>query len=134
MDKKIQELKKERVLVKLKKYIDENDFKKMKNIEVNATYDYTDSERDEYAHWLDASLSFIFNLTKNKTEKIIIKYSEEQGCHTEDRYSPTITSNYISYTTDAKKILFKKLDIDADDIDNDDWYEIVGMIKDIANN
>tara|TARA_B100001142_G_C14340477_1_gene657652 strand:+ start:286 stop:726 length:441 start_codon:yes stop_codon:yes gene_type:complete len=134
LNKKIQDLKNERLLFKLKKYIDEKDFKKMKNLEVNATYDYTDSDQDEYAHWMNATLSVEFKLRQNKNEKIIIKYSEEQGCHTEDRYSPTVTCNYISCTTNAKKLLFKKLDIDMDDIDNDDWYEIVGMIKDITSN
>ena len=134
LNKKIQDLKNERLLFKLKKYIDEKDFKKMKNLEVNAAYDYIDSDQDEYAHWMNATLSVEFKLRQNKNEKIIIKYSEEQGCHTEDRYSPTVTCNYISCTTNAKKLLFKKLDIDMDDIDNDDWYEIVGMIKDITSN
>ena len=134
LNKKIQDLKNERLLFKLKKYIDEKDFKKMKNLEVNATYDYTDSDQDEYAHWMNATLSVEFKLRQNKNEKIIIKYSEEQGRHTEDRYSPTVTCNYISCTTNAKKLLFKKLDIDMDDIDNDDWYAIVGMIKDITSN
>lgn len=120
----------------LKQYLDTDDIKKMRNLQVKGSCDYSYSEEDEYAHWMDGKLIITFESEEKKNEKLSIIYSEEQGCHTENRYSPTVTQFDFKATKKAKELLLKNLDIkeNQQDWDNDDFRELGDMIKSIANN
>ena len=56
---------------------------------------------------------------------------EAQGAGTESRYMPTIECE-INVTEKAKKLLFKNLDIDIDDRENETYQELRDIIKNIV--
>ena len=122
----------EEMKLRLQQYIEADDIKKMRKLQVECSCDYTYSKEDEYAHWMNGTL----NVTFESNEKLSIIYSEEQGCHTENRYGPTITQFDFKGTKKAKELLLKKLDIkeNQEDWDNDDYKEFRDMIKYITNN
>jgi len=141
-EKKIEDLKHQRKIINFKNFVDQQDLKQMKDIQLEVSYDYRDSDEDEYAHWINAKLSVQFTF-KGNDEHLTINYRDEKGRHTESRYTPTITCNELKGTTLAMKILFKKLDFEfqdvnefiycryADDRAPCDWFKIRDMISEI---
>lgn len=139
-EKKIEDLKDQRKIINFKEFIGEKDLKKMKDIQLEVSYQYRDSDDDEYAHWTNAELSVKFTF-KGKEEHLTIEYSEEQGYHTESRYTPIITCNELEGTEQAKKILLKNLDFEYQELDefishpherdDNDWFKIRDMIEEI---
>ena len=139
-EKKIEELKQQRKIINFKNFVGEEDFKKMKDIQLEVSYLYRDTDEDEYAHWVNAKLSVKFTF-KGKEEHLTIIYSEEQGYHTESRYIPTITRNELQGTKQAKKILLQNLDFEYQELDefiddpderrDRDWFKIRDMIREI---
>ena len=120
-ENKINELKQKKVEYNFIKYfgIKSNIEKQLKNLKVEADYEYNDHCHDEYGHDAEANL----NVTFGDGEYLKIGYREAQGAGTESRYSPTIDCD-ISITKKAKKLLFKNLDeIDADDYEHDEAYQ-----------
>ena len=95
--------------------MDENDLNQMEDIEVKTEVQTNYSQDDDYARWMDATLSVKFTY-KSCKENLRIVYSEEKGHHTESRYTPTITRNELKGTTLAMKILFKNLDFEFQDV------------------
>jgi ABC-type metal ion transport system substrate-binding protein len=138
-EQKIKELKDQRKIANFKLLIDKNDLKKMKNIELEASYSYRDSKDDEYAHWINASLDVKFTF-KGKKETLTIHYSDEKGYHTESRYIPTIIKKKIQGSEQAMKILFKHLDNeeincfieDECELRDIEWFVIRDMIGSIS--
>lgn len=136
--KKIAELKNQRKILNFKNFMDENDLNQMEDIEVKTEVQTNYSQEDDYAHWMDATLSVKFTY-KGREENLIIVYSEEKGYHTKSRYTPTITRDIIEGTHQAKKLLLKNVDIDAFDeflegtyeLRQCDWSEILDMITTI---
>lgn len=122
---KISQLKKEKVKINFINYfnISDKDVKKMKNLEVEANYEYSDHAMDEYGHSVEATLKINFN----DKEYFNIIYTEEQGEGTESRYSPTTYCN-ITGTKLAKKILLEKIDIGIDDDDEYEWRDLIEKI------
>ena len=101
---------------------------KLKGLTVKATYEYNDHCHDEYGHDTDAYLKVTFG----KNECLEIHYQEAQGEGTESRYEPTIDCK-INVTKKAKKLLFKNIDIDMNDYENDETYqEFRDIIKKIV--
>ena len=139
-EKKIEDLKYQRQIINFKNFVDQEDLKKMKDIEIEVIYNYRDSDNDEYAHWINANLDVKFKF-EGKEEQLTIKYSDEQGYHTKSRYDPTITRSHIYGTYKAKQIIFKKLDFEYQELDefitdsdgrhNQDWFKIRDMISEI---
>ena len=137
-EKKIAELKNQRKVINFKNFMDENDLNQMEDIEVKTEVQTNYSQEDDYAHWMDATLSVKFTY-KGCEENLRIVYSEEKGYHTESRYTPTITRDIIEGTPQAKKLLLKNVDIDAFDeflkgtyeLRQCDWSEILDMITTI---
>lgn len=103
--------------------------KKLTDLKVKATYEYNDHCHDEYGHDEEAYLKVTFG----DNEYLVIHYQEAQGAGTESRYSPTIDCE-IDVTKKAKKLLFKNLDIDVDDHDNETYKELRDIIKNIVTN
>ena len=138
-EKKIAELKNQRKIINFKNFMDENDLNQMEDIEVKTEVQTNYSQDDDYAHWMDATLSVKFTY-KGCKENLRIVYSEEKGYHTESRYRPTITRDELKGTTLAMRILFKNLDFEfqdvnefiycrnADDRAPSDWFKIRDMI------
>ena len=124
-ENKISQLKKEKVKLNFIKYfnISNTDIKKLKNLEVEANYEYSDHAMDEYGHSIEATLKIKFN----DKDYFNIIYTEEQGEGTESRYSPTIYCN-ITGTKVAKKILLKNIDIGIDDDDEYEWRDLIKQI------
>ena len=122
---KICQLKKEKVKINFINYfnISDKDVKKMKNLEVEANYEYSDHAMDEYGHSVEATLKINFN----DKDYFNIIYTEEQGEGTESRYSPTRYCN-ITGTKLAKKILLEKIDIGIDDDDEYEWRDLIEKI------
>jgi hypothetical protein len=122
---KIKQLEKEKIKINFINYfeISETDIKKMKNLEVEANYEYHDHVMDEYGHSVEATLKVNFN----DKEYFNIIYTEEQGKGTESRYSPTTYCN-ITGTKLAKKILLEKIDIGIDDDDEYEWRDLIEKI------
>lgn len=122
---KISQLKKEKVKLNFINYfnISDKDVKKMKNLEVEANYEYSDHAMDEYGHSVEATLKINFN----DKDYFNIIYTEEQGEGTESRYSPTTYCN-ITGTKLAKKILLEKIDIGIDDDDEYEWRDLIEKI------
>ena len=137
-EEKINELKNQRKIANFKLLIDKEDLKKMKNIQLEACYNYRDSENDEYAHWINASLDVNFTF-KGKKETLTIRYSDEKGYHTESRYTPTIIIKELQGSKQAMKILFKNLDNEEIDcfiegkceLRDSEWFVIRDMIGSI---
>jgi len=103
---------------------------KLKGLTVKAEYEYNDHNHDEYGHDESANLRVTFG----ETEELEINYVEAQGAGTESRYMPTIECE-INVTDKAKKLLFKNIDIDMNDYENDESYkEFRDIIKRIVNN
>jgi len=137
---KLEKQKKQQQLDNFKKFIDPEDLKKMKDIKLEVSYDYRESDEDEYAHWINATLSVQFTF-KGKEETLTIEYSDEKGYHTNDRYTPTITRSELRGSRLAMKILFKKLDFEYYTMDEFvrskrnrhpyDWFKIRDMISEI---
>ena len=98
-----------------------------KNLKVKATYEYNDHCHDEYGHDEEAYLKATFG----DNECLEIHYQEAQGEGTESRYMPTIECE-INVTEKAKKLLFKNLDIDIDDRENETYQELRDIIKNIV--
>ena len=113
--------------------------KKMRGLIVNVNYDFRDSEEDEYAHWINASLNVNFTF-KGKKETLNICYSDEKGYHTESRYIPTIIRKELQGSKQAMKILFKHLDNEEIDcfiedkceLRDSEWFLIRDMIGSIS--
>lgn len=101
----------------------------LKGLTVKAEYEYNDHCHDEYGHDEEAYLKVTFG----DNEYLVIHYQEAQGAGTESRYSPTIDCE-IDVTKKAKKLLFKNLDIDVDDHDNETYKELRDIIKNIVTN
>ena len=139
-EEKIEDLKHQRKIINFEQFVDEDDLKKMEDIEIEVIYNYRDSDDDEYAHWVNANFDVKFKFEGRK-EHLNIKYSEEQGYHTVSRYTPTITRKHIYGTYTAKKIIFKKLGFDYQEVDefimetdhnhDEDWFKIRDMIGEI---
>ena len=139
-ERKIQELEEQRKIINFKEFVGEKDLKKMKDIQLEVSYQYRESDEDEYAHWTNAKLDVKFKF-EGQEEYLIIEYSEEQGYHTESRYNPTITCNELEGTRTAKRILLKNLDFeyqeldefieDSDERHDNDWFKIRDMIEEI---
>lgn len=141
-EEKIEDLKHQKKIINFEQFVDEDDLKKMEDIEIEVIYNYRESDDDEYAHWVNANFDVKFKFEGRK-EHLNIKYSEEQGYHTESRYTPTITRNELEGTTLAMKILFKKLDFEFQDVNEfiycryaderkpGDWFKIRDMIGEI---
>ena len=139
-ERKIEDLKEQRKIINFKEFVGEKDLKKMKDIQLEVSYHYRESDEDEYAHWTNAKLDVKFKF-EGQEEYLIIEYSEEQGYHTESRYNPTITCNELEGTRTAKRILLKKLDFEYQDFDefisrplernDNDWFKIRDMIEEI---
>ena len=140
-ERKIEDLKEQRKIIKFKEFVGEKDLKKMRDIQLEVSYQYRESDEDEYAHWTNAKLSLKFTFEGKYQNNVTIKYSEEQGYHTESRYNPTITCNELEGTRTAKRILLKKLDFEYQDFDefisrprerhDNDWFKIRDMIEEI---
>ena len=140
-ERKIEDLKVQRKIIKFKEFVGEKDLKKMRDIQLEVSYQYRESDEDEYAHWTNAKLSLKFTFEGKYKNNLTIKYSEEQGYHTESRYNPTITCNELEGTRTAKRILLKKLDFEYQDFDefisrprerhDNDWFKIRDMIEEI---
>ena len=140
-ERKIEDLKEQRKIIKFKEFVGEKDLKKMRDIQLEVSYQYRESDEDEYAHWTNAKLSLKFTFEGKYKNNLTIKYSEEQGYHTESRYNPTITCNELEGTRTAKRILLKKLDFEYQDFDefisrprerhDNDWFKIRDMIEEI---
>ena len=132
-ENKINELKQNKVEYNFIKYfgIKSNIEKQLKNLKVEADYEYNDHCHDEYGHDAEANL----NVTFGDGEYLKIGYREAQGAGTESRYSATIDCD-ISITKKAKKLLFKNLDeIDEDDYEHDEGYrEFRDIIENIVTN
>ena len=109
-EEEIEDLKHQRKIINFKEFVGEKDLKKMKDIQLEVSYQYRDSDDDEYAHWTDAKLDVKFKF-EGQEEHLTIEYSEEQGYHTMSRYTPTITRNELKGTTLAMKILFTPFNI-----------------------
>lgn len=122
---KIKQLEKEKIKINFINYfeISKTDIKKMKNLTVEANYEYSDHAMDEYGHSAEATLKVNFN----DTEYFNIVYTEEQGKGTKSRYSPTIYCN-ITGSTNAKNILLKNLDISIDDNEEYEWCRLIKQI------
>ncbi len=139
-EKKIEDLKEQRRIINFKEFVDQKYLKKMKDIQLKVSYQYRESDDDEYAHWINAELSVKFTFEGIK-EYLTINYSDEQGYHTESRYTPTIIRNELEGTKQAKKILLKNLDFeyqeldefidDSDERHDNDWFKIRDMIEEI---
>ena len=140
-ERKIQELEEQRKIINFKEFVGEKDLKRMKDIQLEVSYQYRESDEDEYAHWTNAKLSLKFTFEGKYQNNVTINYSEEQGYHTESRYNPTITCNELKGTRTAKRILLKKLDFEYQDFDefisrplerhDNDWFKIRDMIEEI---
>lgn len=140
-ERKIEDLKEQRKIIKFKEFVGEKDLKKMRDIQLEVSYQYRESDEDEYAHWTNAKLTLKFTFEGKYKNNLTIKYSEEQGYHTESRYNPTITCNELEGTRTAKRILLKKLDFEYQDFDkfisrprerhDNDWFKIRDMIQEI---
>ena len=91
---------------------------------MEATYEYNDHCHDEYGHDEEAYLKATFG----DNECLEIHYREAQGAGTESRYMPTIECE-INVTEKAKKLLFKNLDIDIDDRENETYQLFYIRIK-----
>ena len=140
-ERKIEDLKEQRKIIKFKEFVGEKDLKKMRDIQLEVSYQYRESDEDEYAHWTNAKLSLKFTFEGKYKNNLTIQYSEEQGYHTESRYNPTITCNELKGTRTAKRILLKKLDFEYQDFDefisrplerhDNDWFKIRDMIEEI---
>ena len=140
-ERKIEDLKEQRRIINFKEFVGEKDLKKMKDIQLEVSYQYRESDEDEYAHWINAELSVKFTFEGKYQNNVTIKYSEEQGYHTESRYNPTITCNELEGTRTAKRILLKKLGFEYQDFDefisrpderhDNDWFKIRDMIEEI---
>ena len=139
-ESKIEDLKEEIKIINFEECVGEKDFKKMKDIQLEVSYQYRDSDEDEYAHWTNAKLDVKFKF-EGQEEYLTIEYSEEQGYHTESRYNPTITCNELEGTRTAKRILLKKLGFEYQEFDefishpderhDNDWFKIRDMIEEI---
>jgi len=139
-EEKIEHLKHQRKIINFERFVDQKDLKKMEDIEIEVIYNYRESDDDEYAHWVNANFDVKFKF-KGRKEHLNIKYSEEQGYHTESRYTPTITRKHIYGTYTAKKIIFEKLGFDYQEVDefimetdhnhDEDWFKIRDMIGEI---
>lgn len=139
-EKKIEDLKHQRKIINFKNFVDQQDLKQMKDIQLEVSYDYRDSDEDEYAHWINATLSVQFTFNGEK-EHLTIKYSDEKGYHTNDRYTPTITRSKLEGSPLAMKILFKNLDFEHCSLGEFirygrarhpfDWFKIRDMIGEI---
>ena len=140
-EEKIEDLKHQRKIINFKQFINQEDLKKMEDIEIEVIYNYRESDDDEYAHWTNAKLSLKFTFEGKYKNNLTINYSEEQGYHTESRYTPTIICNELEGTRTAKRILLKKLDFEYQDFDefisrplerhDNDWFKIRDMIEEI---
>ena len=139
-EKKIEDLKEQRRIINFKKFVGEKDLKKMQDIQLEVSYQYRESDEDEYAHWINAKLSVKFTFECKYQHYLTVKYSEEKGYHM-NRYDPTITCNILEGTKQAKRILLKNLDFEYQDLDefishpderhDNDWFKIRGMIEEI---
>lgn len=139
-EEKIEDFKNQRKIINFEKFVDEEDLIKMEDIEIEVIYNYRDSDDDEYAHWVNANFDVKFKFEGRK-EHLTINYSEEQGYHTESRYTPTIICNELEGTRTAKRILLKKLNFEYQDFDefiscprerhDNDWFKIRDMIEEI---
>ena len=56
-ERKIQELEEQRKIIKFKEFVGEKDLKRMKDIQLEVSYQYRESDEDEYAHWTNAKLN-----------------------------------------------------------------------------
>ena len=123
---KIKQLEKEKIKINFINYFEiyETDIKKMKNLEVEANYQYHDHVMDEYGHSVEATLKVNFD----DKEYFNIIYTEEQGKGTESRYSPTRYCD-ITGSANAKKIILNNIEIDIDDEDEySEWRDLIEKI------
>jgi hypothetical protein len=133
-EKKLKELKQLRIttygFMRCFKITSEDHVNKLEGLTVNAEYEYNDHCHDEYGHDEEAYLKVTFG----KNECLEIHYQEAQGAGTESRYDPTIECQ-IEVTKKAKKLLFKNIDIDMNDYQNDKTYkEFRDIIRNIVTN
>lgn len=123
---KISQLKKEKVKINFINYfnISDKDVKKMKNLEVEANYEYSEHAMDEYGHSVEATLKINFN----DKDYFNIIYREEQGEGTESRYIPTRYCD-ITCSANAKKIILNNIEIDIGDEDEySEWRDLIEQI------
>lgn len=140
-EKKIEDLKQQRRIINFKKFVGEKDLKKMQDIQLEVSYQYRESNEDEYAHWINATFNVKFTFECKYKHYLTVKYSEEKGYHKNNRYTPTITCNKLEGTKQAKRILLKNLNFEYQELDefishpgerhNNDWFKIRDMIKEI---
>ena len=140
-ERKIEDLKEQRRIINFKEFVGEKDLKRMKDIQLEVSYQYRESDEDEYAHWTNAKLNVKFTFEGKYQNNLTIEYSEEQGYHTESRYNPTITCNKLEGTMTAKRILLKNLCFEHQEFDefighpdernDNDWFKIRDMIEEI---
>ena len=134
-EKKLKELKQLRItgyaFMRYFRITSKDHVNKLKNLKVEATYEYNDHCHDEYGHDTEAYLKVTFG----DNEYLKIDYKEAQGAGTESRYMPTIECD-IDVTKKAKKLLFKNLEnIDMDDYEHDEAYqEFRDIIEKIVGN
>jgi hypothetical protein len=132
-EKKLEELKQLKItgysFMRHFRITSEDHVKKLKGLTVKATYEYNDHCHDEYGHDAKAYLKVTFG----KNEYLEIQYKEAQGAGTESRYRPTIDCQ-IDVTKKAKKLLFKSIDINIDDEEDETYQELRDIIKYIVKN
>jgi len=132
-EKKLKELKQLRItghgFMRYFRISSKDHVNKLKNLKVEATYEFNDHCHDEYGHDTEAYLKVTFG----DNEYLEIDYKEAQGAGTESRYMPTIECD-IDVTKKAKKLLFKNLEnIDMDDYEHDEAYrEFRDIIRNIV--
>ena len=121
-EKKLKELKQLRItghsFMQVFKISSEDHVNELKGLTVEAKYEYNDHNHDEYGHDESAYLRVTFG----EEEELEINYIEAQGAGTESRYTPTIDCD-INVTDKAKKLLFKNIDIDMNDYENNESYQ-----------
>ena len=133
-EKKLKELKQLRItgyaFMRYFRITSKDHVNKLKNLKVEATYEYNDHCHDEYGHDTEAYLKVTFG----DNEYLEIDYKEAQGAGTESRYMPTIECD-INVTKKAK-YLFKNLEnVDIDDYEHDEAYrEFRDIIEKIVGN
>ena len=135
--KKIEELKQAKVKLNFTRCfgLDQDVVDGLENFSVEANYEWVDHANDEYGHSAIAVLHVKWGANGNE-EFVRIDYSEEQGCGTESRYSPTVYCN-IKGTTAAKKLVLNPENIDIkeeeEEWDDDDYKELRDIIERMVN-
>ena len=135
--KKIEELKQAKVNLNFARCfgLDKDVVDGLENFSVEASYEWVDHANDEYGHSAIAVLHVKWGANGNE-EFVRVDYSEEQGCGTESRYSPTVYCN-IKGTTAAKKLVLNAENIDIkekeEEWDDDDYKELRDTIERMVN-